>query len=275
MSRKWWAEMRRVWCCCCSRKTGKPVICCLEVIILKFTGGVAVRATHRDRLTNGPTGSRVRVTVCLSDRLRDWLTASQETSRINQSRLTDWLTKGQQKEEGKKKKSCRQTERNKCCERRPGRVNSRRGDTVGWWPGGGGIEGKRWGVKRTGCNTEGCWGGEMRGLNCWCKRGHTPFFFLPRAHTHAIAHTALTSCFYPREVIQGSGVQMKTNNSGRTYCSSPPWLFLLLFSRCSRDQAFPFHLPSAVLLSPGSIPLLHPHPFLLSHPRLWISHSSL
>ena len=80
------------------------LICCLEVIILKFTGGVAVRATHRDRLTNGPTGSRVRVTVCLSDRLTDWLTASQETSRINQSRLTDWLTKGQQKEEGKKKK---------------------------------------------------------------------------------------------------------------------------------------------------------------------------
>lgn len=98
---------------------------------------------------------------------------------------------------------------------------------MGWWPDGGEIEGKRWGVKRTGCNTEGCWGGEMKGLNCWCKRGHTLFFFFSCTHTNA--HTALTSCFYPGEVVQGSGVQMKTNNSDWTYCSSSLLLFLFLF----------------------------------------------
>lgn len=103
VSRKWWAMMPRVWCCCCcSRKIGKPAICSLEVIILKFTGEEAVRASHRDRLTNGLTGSRVRVTVCLSDRLADWLTASQETSRINQSRLTVWLKASRKKRKKKK-----------------------------------------------------------------------------------------------------------------------------------------------------------------------------
>lgn len=123
--------------------------------------------------------------------LSEWptsgLTDSQSRNQSDKSKQADWLTKGQQKE---KKKSCGQTERNECCERRPGRANSRRGDTAGWWPGGGGIEGKRWGVKRAGYNTEGCWGGETRGLNCWCKRGHTPFFFLPRTHTHYRTHSA-------------------------------------------------------------------------------------
>lgn len=159
------------------------------IIILKSQTCRETCRNLRDRLTNGLTGRPVRDTDWLSDRPADWLTASQETSRISQGLtdwltdwLADWLTKGQ-------RKSCRQTERNEYCEHHPGGVNSRPGDTVGRWPGGGEIEEKRWGVKRTGCNTEGCWGGEMRCLNCWCKRGHTPFFFLSLAHVHTLTHT--------------------------------------------------------------------------------------
>lgn len=149
----------------------------------------------------------------------DW----QPDSQISQS--SSWLVKTRHH-------SCRRTQRTERSEHHSGRVNSRRRDTAGRWPGGGEIEGKRWGVKRTGCNSEGCWGGEMRGLNCWCKRGHTSFFFLSHTRAHSNAHAALTSCFYPQEVIQGSGVQMKTNNGGWTYRSS------LLLTASSLSQSW-------------------------------------
>lgn len=72
----------------------------------------------------------------------------------------------------------RRTGRSECWEHRPGRVNSGPGDTAGWrWQSASEIEGERWGVKGTGHNTGGCWGGESGALNCWCKQAHTLFVF--------------------------------------------------------------------------------------------------
>ena len=45
-------------------------------------------------------------------------------------------------------------------------------------------------------------------------------------HTHTSMHSTLTSCFYPQEVILGSEVQMKMNDSPWTYCSSSFLIFL-------------------------------------------------
>ena len=107
-------------------------------------------------------------------------------------------------------------------------------------------------------------------------------FSLSCTRTHTIAHTALTSCFYPREVIQGSGVQMKTNNSGRPYCSSSLWLFLRCFLVAVMIKHFlPFALPSTPLrLNPSSflphfaLTLLPQPPSALDFTRLFLNINS-
>lgn len=63
-------------------------------------------------------------------------------------------------------------------------------------------------------------------------------FSLSVVCTHIITHTALTSCFYPRQVIQGSGVPMETKQRPDILLFfSSLALFQALFC-CSSDQAF-------------------------------------